>query len=216
MTELTDLRAELLAKKKPVVDAASLDWNIDAAIAAAQPVAEPVPVAPADSKPRLTVSELEAMRAAQKNFGTPELQKRGYTARQIDEFLASRWNLEWTPGEESKPQSIEQIAKTHTHRACSCEVCGALLNAGYRAITDESGQRVTWQKIAAPKVEAPKVELPEFPPESMLSEHLKAGPPWCQEGVFCPQHCADKAEALRKDFYWHPENRRWQRLGGKL
>jgi hypothetical protein len=208
MTELNDLRAELLAKKQKPIDPASLDWNISDAIAAHTatviPDAEP---SPEPTEPnRLTTSQFEAMRSTQKLFGTAELSKR-YPAWQIQEFLASRWNLEWQPTEDVKPLDLATIARTHAHRACSCETCGALTNAGYRHVFDDEHPRGAWLKIAEPRVSPVKVEIPLHPPAEML--------PDCQQCDHYP--CQNKRKILSESGYYfnsYTNGGEWRRLGG--
>jgi hypothetical protein len=224
MTTLDNLRDELLTKKPRRPDPRSLNRSIEdstKALQAATPAPADVERTPASPEPPaqklgLTPAQLHWMRFDQRMRGTKFLYER-YKPEVVAEFLASSYNLYSAKPPAAAPvapQTIEEIAATHIHRSCDCEICGVLLNAGYRVLTDDSGQRVTWKSMAAPHVEAPKLEKPLYPPEEMLTPHLKEGPPFCQSGLYCSYGCRDKFEALVKEHYWHPETRRWQRLGG--
>jgi hypothetical protein len=205
-------------------DPRSWEWKPPSAPAAndARPVDKPEPAdleveasaAPeAEPKPFQTNQvEFWRLRRDQNAYGTKHLWEH-YESGIVQQFLDSKWNLYPTQAPATPaPPTIEEIAAQHHHQNCACETCGDLLNAGYRPVTDDSGQRVSWLKVAEPKAEAPKVKLPEFPPAELLPPHLDTAP-----GNHCDcQTCVwARRKLVELGFYWNPYDTppAWRRLG---
>jgi hypothetical protein len=139
---------------------------------AAQPVASPAEPPPV--KLPLPAMRLEAMRYCQQRDGTSGLRKE-YSAQEVEQFLASRWNIypcSTRVTTAALPTDLATVAANHTHRGCSCDICGRLVNGGYRFLVDDDHPNGAWLKLTEPRPPKPvppaePTEPPELPPHAM-------------------------------------------------